>query len=77
MNLKECGENMKKFEYKVFTFNNQTFINNDITLSADLEKLGGESWELVSALPIIDGNSDGKGTSVFTDEIKFIFKREK
>ncbi|MES1043171.1 DUF4177 domain-containing protein [Heyndrickxia oleronia] len=77
MKLKECGEKMKKFEYKVFTFNNQTFINNDITLSADLDKLGGESWELVSALPIIDGNSDGKGTSVFTDEIKFIFKREK
>lgn len=69
---------MSQFEYRVFTYNNRAIMNNDETLEADLKEFGDQGWELVSALPIVrgDGGNDSD-IDIRTNEIKFIFKRER
>lgn len=69
------GGGKMKFEYRVYTYNNQSYMNNDETLERDLNRYGKEGWELVSALPVIDGSGSEGDIRVDTDDIKFIFKR--
>lgn len=45
---------MTKWEYKTLNYHKRTFFGGNINtdeLSAQLNKLGGEGWELVSVTP--------------------------
>ncbi|MBK5446084.1 MULTISPECIES: DUF4177 domain-containing protein [unclassified Peribacillus] len=67
---------MPTFEYKVLTYNNRDTYNTDRLLESKLVKLGEQGWELVSALPVVNGSGSEGEISVYTDDIKFIFKKE-
>ena len=68
---------MKQFIYKVFTYDNDPYSNNDDELEDELVGFGQLGWELVSALPVVKGAGTAGEVSVHTNSIKFIFKKEK
>ncbi|EYB35510.1 DUF4177 domain-containing protein [Bacillus velezensis] len=67
---------MKKYTYKVFTYNFGPMYSDDNSLENKLERFGKEGWELVSALPMVEGQGSDGDVSVSSDEVKFIFKQE-
>lgn len=50
--------------------------SDDNSLENKLERFGKEGWELVSALPMVEGQGSDGDVSVSSDEVKFIFKQE-
>ena len=73
---KKGGNVVKKWEYKVFNYNQNVLYNNDESMQGQLSLLGDEGWELVSAIPLVEGNGSEGDVSIDTREFKFIFKRE-
>ena len=68
---------MKKWEYKVLHYNQNILYNSDEGMQNQLTALGNEGWELISAIPLIEGNGSEGDVSIDTREFKFIFKKEK
>ena len=68
---------MKKWEYKVVNYSLNILYNSDEGMQNVLTNLGNEGWELVSALPIVEGGGSDGDLSLDTREFKFIFKKEK
>lgn len=60
-----------KFEYKVLKITQPSVFRELLTNEKELNELGKEGWELVSATPIAKG---GFGT---TSSLILIFKRKK
>ncbi|AMQ71351.1 MULTISPECIES: DUF4177 domain-containing protein [Bacillus] len=67
---------MKKYSYKVFTYNFGQMYSDDNSLENKLERFGKEGWELVSALPMVKGHGSEGDVSVSSGDVKFIFKQE-
>jgi hypothetical protein len=70
------SDNMKKWEYKVENYNLHVIYNSDEGMQNQLSKLGNEGWELVSAIPLVEGSGSEGDVSIETSEFKFVFKRE-
>lgn len=68
---------MKKWQYRVLHYNQNVIYNNDESMQGQLSDLGTEGWELVSVIPLVEGNGTEGDISIDTREFKFIFKREK
>lgn len=68
---------MSKFEYKVYKYDDRVMYNNDETIEGNLNKLGEQGWELVSAVSLTEGHGTGGDVDINTDVIKFFLKREK
>ena len=67
-----------KWEYKVIEAGkSKGMLFQSKELKADeLNKLGEEGWELVTALSV-SGSAPGFGTKAQPDQVFFIFKRQK
>jgi len=67
----------KKFEYKVTSYNYRFAGKSDVGIQEGLNKLGEEGWELVSTTPIVIGGTKAGDKEIHTNDLKFVFKREK
>ena len=69
--------NMAQWEYKIINYNLNNTYNNEEGMQNQLTSLGNIGWELVSAIPLVEGNGSEGDISIDTREFKFIFKKEK